>query len=91
MPAKRSRTTSISDAATDYARSVASGTVIAGPLVRLSCARHLDDLENGPARGLYWDLAAADHAIGFFYDVLRIPTGPRAGLPFDRGSGEAMS
>ena len=42
------------------------GKVVAGPDVRAACRRHLDDLTNGPARGLVWDLAAALRAISFF-------------------------
>ena len=48
----------------------------------LACKRHLDDLEHGPARGLNWDQKAADRAIGFFRDVLRLNGGEHEGKPF---------
>ena len=65
-----------------YARRVKTGELVAGPLVRLACKRHLDDLERGPARGLRWDREASDRAIGFFRDVLRLNGGEHEGKPF---------
>ena len=49
-----------------YAEDVLSDKVIACRFVKLACQRHLDDLENGHERGLYFDEAAADHAMEFF-------------------------
>jgi phage terminase large subunit-like protein len=46
-----------------YALRVRNGELVAGPLVRLACKRHLDDLERGPARGLRWDREASERAI----------------------------
>lgn len=60
------------DRTTAYARAVVAGEVPAGPHVRDSARRHLDDLKNGVTRGIYFDLAAARRAIGFFADVLRV-------------------
>lgn len=54
------------DRATLYARRVVDGEIVAGEYVRLACQRHLDDLSNGAARGLVWDVAASEAAIGFF-------------------------
>lgn len=51
------------DPATDYARGVVDGHILAGPFVRMACARHLKDLETAEARGLRWSPAHADHAI----------------------------
>ena len=48
------------DFATDYARGVQEGRIVAGPHVREACRRHLDDLEHGPERGLCWDIEDAD-------------------------------
>lgn len=70
------------DRATAYARAVTAGELIAGPQVRNACARHLRDLEEGAARGLTWDLEAANHAIGFFEDVLHLNGGRFEGSPF---------
>jgi phage terminase large subunit-like protein len=60
------------DQATDYALSVATGKVIAGPHVRASCARHLKDLEEGSARGLRWDVGASERVIRYFKTVLTV-------------------
>lgn len=75
--------TACDDRATAYAQAVAAGDIIAGPQVRNACARHLRDLEQGPARGLQWDLDAARHAIGFFEEVLCLNGGRFEGLPFE--------
>jgi phage terminase large subunit-like protein len=50
--------------------------------VRAACRRHLDDLENGPARGLRFDIELVNRAIGFFADVLRLNGGEHEGQPF---------
>ena len=70
------------DPATAYARGVVSGAVVTGRLVRLACERHLRDLEEGPARGLSWDLAAAARAVSFFATVLCLNGGEHEGRPF---------
>ena len=57
--------------------------MVAGPHVRNACRRHLDDLARGAKRGLRWDVAAANKAIGFFRDVLRLNGGQFEGLPFE--------
>ncbi len=66
-----------------YAKSVLKGTTVAGPHVRAACRRHLDDLKNGRARGLWFDRDAADRAIGFFRDVLKLNGGQFEGKPFE--------
>ena len=55
---------------------------MAGPQVKAACARHLKDLVTGPTRGLSFDVVAADRAIGFFRDVLRLNGGAHEGRPF---------
>jgi phage terminase large subunit-like protein len=70
------------DPVTDWARRVAAGEIVAGPHVRNAARRHLDDLQQGSARGLTWDLAAALRAIEFFPDVLRLAGGQFEGIPF---------
>jgi len=57
--------------------------IMAGPLVRAACERHLDDLATGGARGLVWDRIKAERAIRFFPAVLRLAEGQHAGEPFD--------
>lgn len=70
------------DPVLSYASSVVGGVIVAGPLVRAACKRHLDDLQGGPARGLSWDADAAKRAIDFFPAVLRLSEGEHSGQPF---------
>ena len=79
----RSRNTSVDDPATQYAREVHSGERIAGPDIRNACARHLRDLEEGPKRGLFWDLEEANKAIRFYRAVLKLNGGEFEGQPFE--------
>lgn len=65
-----------------YAKAVVSGEIVTGKLVRLACERHLRDLKEGPARGLYWDTEAAQIAINFF-GLLHHSKGKWAGKPFE--------
>ena len=53
------------DTVLEYARAVNAGEIIAGPHVRKACKRHIDDLEHGHERGLWFDEAAAQHALTF--------------------------
>ncbi len=52
-------------------------------MVRLACERHLRDLKKGPARGLRWDVVAANRVIGFIEDVCRLSEGEFAGKKFE--------
>lgn len=61
-----------SDPVTAYALAVLEGTIVAGPYVRGSCKRHIDDILTGWKRGLVWDVRAAMHAINFFPDCLTV-------------------
>jgi phage terminase large subunit-like protein len=76
------KTTSV-DRTTAYAKAVTAGKIIAGPHVRAACARHLRDLQMCRARGLLFDVAAAEKAIKFFPDVLCLNGGDDEGKPFD--------
>lgn len=71
------------DRATAYARDVVAGRVLAGPDVRAACSRHLNDLESGSERGLFWDVAAVDHVLGYFEEVLCLNGGEFEGKPFE--------
>lgn len=56
---------------TKYAQNVRAGRIVAGPLVRLACERHLRDLKawgsaKRKGRPFYFDTAAASRAIDFF-------------------------
>ena len=79
---KASSATSPDDPTTQYARSVCSGEIVAGPHVRAQCARHLRDLDEGHKRGLRFDAKLAEHALGFFADVLKLNGGEFEGKPF---------
>ena len=82
MNKSRSRK-NISDRATDYAKKVVAGKIIAGPHVRDACARHLHDLATAQQRGLVWSLEHARRAIGYFEDVLHLNGGEFEGRPFE--------
>lgn len=80
---KKTRSTSSSvDLATQYALDITSGKEIAGPDIRNSCKRHLNDLESCHARGLNWDIESAQRAIDFFAKVLKLNGGEHEGQPF---------
>lgn len=80
---RRTNTTTKVDPVTAWANDVVNGRVVAGPHIRNACKRHLKDLEDGPARGLVWDLDAALRAINYFPDVLRLNGGQFEGKPFE--------
>jgi phage terminase large subunit-like protein len=79
---KRTARTRSDDPATNWARDVVARKIVAGPGVRDAAARHLRDLEQGAARGLRYDPAAAAHACDFFTEVLHLNGGVFEGLPF---------
>src|SRR3990172_2277059 len=80
---RKTRPPSIStDPATQYARDVVDGTIVAGPHVRDQCSRHLRDLEHGAERGLVWSPESAERFYGFCRDVLRLNGGEFEGRPF---------
>lgn len=80
---QKPQATSIRDPVSRYARGVITGKIVAGPHVRAACLRHLDDLKRGHERGLRFDLVAAQRAISFFPDVLRLNGGEYEGKVYD--------
>jgi phage terminase large subunit-like protein len=66
------------DPATAYAVAVTEGKTVAGRLVRLACERHLRDMEEGPKRGLRWDVGLVRRVVEDFFPRLELPEG--AGL-----------
>lgn len=56
-----------------YAADVLAGRIVAGPWVRLACERHQRDRKAAETLGIVFDAAAADHAIGFFENFIRLP------------------
>lgn len=65
-----------------YIDGVLSGEIVAGKLVRAAIQRHVEDLETGPDRGLWFDEQAANDAIDFF-PCIRHTTGEYAEEPFE--------
>jgi phage terminase large subunit-like protein len=78
-------TPSEDDPVTAYAEAVLAGTIVAGPHVRNSCRRHMDDLRRAarPGAPIYWDLKAALHVFGFFKETLCLNGGQFEGVPFE--------
>jgi phage terminase large subunit-like protein len=80
------------DPVTHYATDVVERRVVAGRLVRLACARHLDDLAHAAEKGLVWCAEEAQRGIDFFAEILCLPeetvaedtigAPPRDGSPF---------
>jgi len=66
-----------------YATDIVKGRIPANKWVKLACKRHLQDLKTGKKRGLYFDEAAADHAISFFPEFLIFYEGSFDGKPFN--------
>lgn len=76
----------ITATATQYIDAVLSGEQTAGPWIRKACQRHIDDLENGHKRGLYFDEAAALYVMEFI-ETFCIPpnqTEPMRLMPWQR-------
>lgn len=65
-----------------YVHGVLEGSVPACGLIRMAVERHQRDMDEGRARGLWFDRAAAEHALTFFA-FLRHSKGEWAGQPFD--------
>src|ERR1700723_2512434 len=72
------------DPVLSYARSVLGGEIVAGRLVRLACERHVRDLETGGARGLHFDVAAAQRAFAFFSQLKLSQDKPFVLQPFQQ-------
>lgn len=68
MAAKRARSRKLHPA-DQYIQDVLDGKVVACKWVKLACQRHLNDLEQGAARGLVFDQEAGQRAIDFFQFV----------------------
>lgn len=70
------------DPVTKYAQDVLAGKIVAGPYVRASCQRHLDDLKRVGGE-IYFDVNHARWALEFFPTVLRLSEGQFEGKPFE--------
>lgn len=79
---KTASSTAASDRTRAYAEDVVAGRILAGPHVRNACRRHLQDLQFGGKRGLYFDHEAAQYAFDYFEGVLRLSEGQFEGIAF---------
>ena len=66
----------------DYAHDVINGEIIASKWINLACQRHLDDLQDGHKRGLWFDDQDADRFIQFFERFLHHTKGKWSGQRF---------
>lgn len=82
MPRTPISNPSPSDATSRWASDVVAGRIISGELGKLAAERHLRDLRDGAGRGLYFDEASANRALGFFPAVLSITAGAKEGEAF---------
>lgn len=73
----------VGDPVTGYAERVVGGEIVAGPMVRDACARHLRDLCDAHERGFVFDLGRVNRVISFFSNVLRLVGGEHEGTPFN--------
>lgn len=69
------------DPATQYAKDVVQGKLVAGKLVRLACQRHLRDMETAHERGLWFDESEVYRVEEFFREFCRHSKGELAGQP----------
>lgn len=70
------------DPVTFYATEVVEGRIVAGPHVRGSCQRHLNDLVDAGDRGFYFDHNAVFRIFRFFEKYLKLSDGQFEGKPF---------
>ena len=85
MESKSKLTKCSTDRATEYALSVDSGAIAAGPFVRGACRRHLEDLERSaydPEYAFEFNLDSASEAMRFFEEYLLLNGGQYEGKPF---------
>ncbi|WP_240502964.1 terminase TerL endonuclease subunit [Stenotrophomonas sp. TD3] len=90
----RAKSSSVAPAPADrtkaYALDVVAGRIVAGPHVRNACRRHLQDLIEGPERGLYFDHEAAEYAFRYFENVLMLSEGQFEGRKFELHPSQAF-
>ena len=65
-----------------YISQVLDGTILANAWIKASCQRHLDDLQDGEERGLYFDQDEGERFVAFFERFLHHSKGKWAGQPF---------
>lgn len=70
------------DYVTEYAEQILTEKIISCEAIKLACLRHVDDLENGHKRGLYFDVEETHYLYEFFLK-LQLWEGKWKGQPFD--------
>ena len=70
------------DPTTAWAKGAIADEFVCGELVKHAAERHLRDIRDGEARGIYWRPESAAHALGFLPAVFTVSDGPKAGEPF---------
>jgi len=73
-----------------YAEAVVAGEIVAGPHVRNTCRRHLQDLEQAADRGLWFDREEAARAFRFFETRLKLSEGQFDGDAFQLHPSQAF-
>ena len=69
-------------AAQEYISQVLDGTIMTNAWIKAACQRHLDDLEQGEKRGLYFDEEEGQRFVAFFERFLHHSKGQWAGQSF---------
>lgn len=87
MTKKKKTNSSTTNRVTAYAKSVISGKTIAGPHVRNTARRHIDDLKR---KDIYFDLDVANRAIRFFEKKLVLSEGQFENTPFNLHPSQAF-
>ena len=76
---KTAKRTKFSSVATQYARDIVSGDIVACELVILACQRHVDDLSR---KDLFYDVDEERRFLAFCQNMHHVQ-GPQRGKPFD--------
>lgn len=87
MAIKSQTNSSTTDRVSDYANAVRSGKIIAGPHVRNSCRRHIEDLLRPDLR---FDVDASERVIRFFETKLKLSEGQFEGRAFKLSEAQAF-
>lgn len=71
------------DPVTAWAQDAVAGKFVVGDMVASAAERHLRDLRDGQARGLFWSVEHATRPLRFLPAMLTITEGAKVGLPFE--------
>lgn len=76
----------ITTSAEEYIKGVIDDSIVAGSLIKKACVRHIEDLQTGESRGLYFDAEAGGRVIEFL-ETFCIPPNqiePMVLMPWER-------